>query len=85
MPRGIPKSGARVNRAAERRALRPTVIDPNQFYNAEEVAAFRDQCRARVYEEIRVGKIRSVTRGTRRLVLGAEIIRVNQEEAGQAT
>jgi hypothetical protein len=47
------------------------------------VAAFRDQCRARVYEEIRVGKIRSVTRGTRRLVLGAEIIRRNREEAAE--
>jgi hypothetical protein len=76
----------RVSRLAERRAMRPALIDPNQFYSIEEVAAARDKSRAGIYNEIAAGALKAVKDGKRTKIIGAEIIRANQRDAerGQA-
>src|SRR4051812_4930406 len=63
--------------SAERRANRPALIDPNQFYSVEEAAAAFDKCRVAVYREIASGTLRAVKEGSRTKILGAEIIRAN--------
>ena len=84
MPRGISKTGARVNRATHRRANRPAVIDPHQFYSVEEFGVFRDECLASAWKEIRDGVVKVVKVGKRTKIIGSEIIRVNQEQAALA-
>jgi hypothetical protein len=84
MPRGIPKAGERINRAAQRRANRPAVIDPNQFYSVHEYAAAREKCVASAYEEIKSGAVKVVKDGKRTKIIGAEIIRANQQQAAAA-
>ena len=69
-------------RSANRRATRPTVIDPHQLYSIDEYCAARDKSRAGAYQEIKAGEIRIVKEGGRSKVLGAEIIRRNLEVAG---
>ena len=87
MPRGISNNRdaagkpVRVNRADERRALRPAVIDPNQFYSIEETAAARDQSVARAWDDIRNNRLRATRDGKRVKVLGAHIIAANLAQA----
>jgi hypothetical protein len=78
MPRGIPKSGKRVPRSEGRRAARPAIIDPNQFYSIDETAAARDQSPASLWKDIARGALAVVRDGKRVKVFGAEIIRSNQ-------
>jgi hypothetical protein len=85
VPRGIPKTGKRVNRAAQRRASRPATIDENQFYSVGEVAAATDSSVATVNKRISIGALRAVKDGARTKVLGAEIIRHNQQRASAAS
>ena len=73
---------ARISRLDDRRAKRPAIIDPNQFYGIDEVAAARDMSRAGVYKEIAAGLIQPTKEGARTKILGAEIIRRNQEVVG---
>lgn len=82
MPRGIPRSGKRVCRTNERRAIRPAVIDPNQAYDIPETAAALGQSIPKTWNDVGSGKLPSFTRGKRRFVLGAEIIRANRRDAG---
>lgn len=67
----------RKSRSADRRSIRPAVIDPNQFYSIDETAAARDQCRASLYKDITAGRIKASKQGRRTKILGAEIIRAN--------
>ncbi|HEX7080052.1 MAG TPA: hypothetical protein VF329_03465 [Gammaproteobacteria bacterium] len=82
MPRGIPNN-KRASRTAERRALRPAILDPNQFYSIDETAAARDKSRAGIYQEIAAGVLKATKDGKRTKILGAEIIRANQRDAEQ--
>jgi len=84
MPRGIPKAGTRFNRATERRTKRPLLIDPNQFYSVPEVAAARDQCPSLTWQDIAAGRLKATKRDKRTVILGAEVIRLNREEAGSS-
>jgi hypothetical protein len=74
----------RQSRSAERRAMRPATVDPNQFYSIAETAAALDKSVAGLYNDIAAGKLTTVTDGTRRKVHGAEIIRVSTALAAQA-
>ena len=71
----------RVSRVAERRKIRPAIIDPHQFYSIDEAAAARDQSRAALYKEIAAGRLKATKDGKRTKIIGAEIIRVNQQQA----
>ncbi len=71
----------RICRAAERRAMRPSLIDPNQWYSIDETAAALDKSRAGIYNDIASTRIQARKDGRRRKVHGAEIIRVSQEMA----
>lgn len=82
MPRGIPKSGKRVSRINERRAIRPAVIDDDQAYDIPETAAALGQSEAKTWKDIANGTIPSFTRGKRRLVLGRYIRERNLRDAG---
>ena len=66
----------RINRALERRAQRPVLIDANQLYSINETAAALDKSRAGLYRDIAAGRIRVLKDGSRTKVRGAEIIRV---------
>ncbi len=83
MPSGIPKSGKRVCRTQERRALRPAIIDPHQLYDVTECAAARGRSVASVWNDIRDERLKSTKVGKRRLILGAEIVRANLRDAGE--
>jgi hypothetical protein len=85
MPRGIPKTGKRVKRADQRRAQRPAIIDPNQFYSVPEYAAASDKSTAAGWLDVRAKRVNVVRDGTRVKVLGAEIIRANQEQAARSS
>lgn len=82
MPRGIAKAGQRVSRANERRAIRPSVIDPDQAYDVPETAAALGQSVSATWNDIRDGKLQTFVRGRRRLVLGLHIIERNRADAG---
>jgi hypothetical protein len=73
--------GKRVSRVADRRKIRPAVIDPNQFYSIDEAAAARDQSRASLYNDVAAGLLKITKDGTRAKILGAELIRANREQA----
>lgn len=75
------ENSPRVSRRDERRAKRPSIIDPNQLYGIDEAAAARDKSRAGIYLEIAAGLIGVVKDGARTKVLGAELIRRNHEIA----
>lgn len=74
MPRGIPTAGQRRPRAADRRAIRPLTLDPNQLYSVEETAASCGVSVATIWKEIKDGTLQSRKVGARRLVLGGHII-----------
>ena len=52
MPKGTPAAGHRVSRRADRMALRPAVIDPNQLYGVPETAAARGRSVATLFNDI---------------------------------
>jgi hypothetical protein len=82
MPKGIPASGKRVSRKSERLAMRPTIIDPDQFYWPEEAAAARGKSLAGLYRtDLASGRITANKDGSRTRILGADIIRANREDA----
>lgn len=84
MPRGIPKSGERKNRADIRRRNRPAVVDPHQLYSVLEYAAASDQSPASAWNEIKAELVHVIRDPDSRRVrlTGAEIIRRNLERAG---
>lgn len=82
MPRGIPKTGKRVSRANERRAIRPAVIDPHQLYDVPEAAAARGRSVAALYNDIKLKRIKVTRVDGRTLILGREIIQANLAAAG---
>lgn len=69
---------------ARRRALRPALIDSNQFYSVDEAAAASDMSRMQLYRDIKRGVLNVVKDGKRTKILGAEIIRANQAKAQAA-
>jgi hypothetical protein len=63
------------------RAPRPAVVDANQLYNVPEASAALDQSHVTTYAMINRGELKSILRGRRRHISGAEIIRLSSGEA----
>lgn len=82
MPRGIPKSGKRVSRTNERRALRPLQIDSEQLYDVGEAAGARGRSIPSTWNDIREGRLQARKVGGRTLILGRWIIEANLRDAG---
>jgi hypothetical protein len=75
----------KTDRQAERRALRPAIVDEHQLYSVDEAAAALDRSRAQLYNDFAAGRILSVNDGKRRKVPGSEIVRVVRELSAAAT
>lgn len=62
-------------RASIKRAPRPAVIDPNQRYSLAETHAALGQSHVKTFQDIKRGRLQTITDGRRRYVLGSELIR----------
>lgn len=61
MPRGIPLTGRRQNRAKKRRAQsRPVLLDDRQLYSVPEYAAATDQSVAAAWDDVYRNRVRSI-------------------------
>jgi hypothetical protein len=63
------------------RTQRPASIDANQLYNIQEASAALDQSHVTTYAQINSGELKSIVRGRRRHISGAEIIRFSSTSA----
>ena len=63
------------SRARLKRVARPAVIDPNQRYFLAETHAALGQSHAKTFEDIKLGRLKTIKDGRRRYVLGSELIR----------
>lgn len=61
-----------------KRVPRPAVIDPNQRYSLAETHAVLGQSHSKTFQDIRLGKLKTIRDGRRRYVLGSELIRRSQ-------
>ena len=63
------------SRARLKRVPRPAVIDPNQRYSLAETHAALSQSHAKTFQDIKLGRLKTIKDGRRRYVLGSELIR----------
>ena len=63
------------SRARLRRVPRPAFIDPNQRYSLTEMHAPFAQSHAKTFQDIKLGRLKTMKDGRRRYVLGSELIR----------
>lgn len=64
-----------------KRVPRPAVIDPNQRYSLAETHAALGQSHSKTFQDIKLGKLKTIQDGRRRYVLGSELIRRAQSGA----
>ena len=62
-------------RAGIKRVPRPAVIDPNQRYSLAETHAALSQPQAKTFQDVKLGRLKTINDGRRRYVLGSELIR----------
>ena len=65
----------RTARASLKRVPRPAVIDPNQRYSLAETHAALSQPQAKTFQDVKLGRLKTIKDGRRRYVLGSELIR----------
>jgi hypothetical protein len=65
----------RTSRASLKRVPRPAVIDPNQRYSLAETHAALSQPQAKTFQDVKLGRLKTINDGRRRYVLGSELIR----------
>lgn len=65
----------RTSRAGLERVPRSAVIDPNQRYSLAEMHATLSQSHAKTFQDIKLGRLKSMRDGRRRYLLGSELIR----------